>query len=124
MKRKPVRVVIDKSQWARGAIGESALLNPGTKKMCCLGFACLAIGIKQEEIADKLMPYAVPPEPGQPSRLANLMFRHGLLDESWYNTLFANWAALFNDSPMSDEERIEKLTRLAQDDRHFEFIFQ
>lgn len=51
-KRK--RVVIKASEW-----GGEMLLNPASGKMCCLGFASLALGKTKSEIAEKHYPTSV-----------------------------------------------------------------
>lgn len=43
-----LKVVIDRSRWIRGGIGDSLLLRPSDKKMCCLGFVACAVGLGTE----------------------------------------------------------------------------
>jgi hypothetical protein len=49
------KFVVKKSQWLRGE-GPSVLLRRTTHKMCCLGFASLACGLKENDIIDVSIP--------------------------------------------------------------------
>lgn len=42
---------VQRGKWDRGK-GDGKLLDPQTKKMCCLGFFCLAAGLKRKQIRD------------------------------------------------------------------------
>jgi hypothetical protein len=52
------KFVVKKSQWLRGE-GPSMLLDARTYKMCCLGFASLACGLKENDILGISMPGGV-----------------------------------------------------------------
>lgn len=63
-----LEVVVNRPQWHRGQGGSgygegdnspSALLIPGTGKMCCLGFACIAAGLTPDQIRGKGYPYNI-----------------------------------------------------------------
>lgn len=98
-------IIIKESQWGRGT-GKGMLLNPLTKKKCCLGFVCSQLGF--EEIA----------EMGMPGDLGELIpgLTYGCGGE-WYNdTDFSRQAAEFNDSnEITDDERKLWLKILAKD---------
>ena len=49
------KLIINRQWWLRGT-GGGKLLDPETKKMCCLGFECLRLGYTEEEILDKGLP--------------------------------------------------------------------
>lgn len=49
--QKTVDVVVDRKTWLRGEGSYSSfLLRPNDGKMCCLGFACKALGLRDHEI--------------------------------------------------------------------------
>src|SRR2546425_7116102 len=51
------KVVIDRKKWGRGdGEGYGSLLDPNTHKMCCLGFACRAVGAKPKELRNLSYP--------------------------------------------------------------------
>lgn len=48
---KTVDVVVDRAKWLRGEGSyDSCLLRPDDRKMCCLGFACKALGLRDDVI--------------------------------------------------------------------------
>jgi hypothetical protein len=55
-------LTINRSRWARTTVGQrkgfSELLN-SDNNMCCLGFACIALGASPEEISDLGQPQLV-----------------------------------------------------------------
>lgn len=58
-----LKVIVDRQRWYRGhgaAVSRLLIVYPSHKedigKMCCLGFACLAAGLKPEQIAGKGVP--------------------------------------------------------------------
>lgn len=55
-KQKLIPLTINRKRWARGGKnGEAALLNRESN-MCCLGFACRAIGFSKNDIKDEFSP--------------------------------------------------------------------
>lgn len=51
------KLIIDRSKWLRGdEKGTSYLLRSSDNKMCCLGFLCIALGAKEEDIRQVEMP--------------------------------------------------------------------
>lgn len=52
MKTKKLKLVIDRAKWQRGSIygDEAYLLDPESKKMCCLGFLSRACGLGPKTI--------------------------------------------------------------------------
>jgi hypothetical protein len=56
MTKKLIPLTIDRKKWVRGDIGgESRLLNK-QGNMCCLGFACKALGFRESAIDDITSP--------------------------------------------------------------------
>lgn len=49
------KVIIDRKRWLH-AETNSQLLRKSDGKMCCLGFACLALGFSEEDIAGHSTP--------------------------------------------------------------------
>ncbi len=55
-----MRVEISREKWLRGEGHDgSQLLRKSDKKMCCLGFVCLALGATREQIMDVGLPSRV-----------------------------------------------------------------
>jgi hypothetical protein len=55
---------VDRTRWLRGEGSErSSLFRPEDGKMCCLGFACLAAGHTEEDIADVSSPNGIAMKP-------------------------------------------------------------
>jgi hypothetical protein len=57
-----MKLVIDRSMWLHGegiVGGESSLLRTRDGKRCCLGFYCAALGVPDEDLADRPMPSAI-----------------------------------------------------------------
>lgn len=53
-----MKLAINRNRWIRGEGGRvSYLYRSSDKKMCCLGFYCLAIGIKIDQMRDIRSPY-------------------------------------------------------------------
>lgn len=50
MQTDALEVVVDRTRWSRGKPG-SLMLNELTDQMCIFGFACLAAGATEEQIA-------------------------------------------------------------------------
>ena len=59
-KKNPlIPLVIDRRRWLRGEGSVvSALYRSSDRKMCCLGFACLASGLLVRDIRDHRMPFS------------------------------------------------------------------
>lgn len=53
-----LKVTVDRDRWIRGEIN-SRLLREGDRKMCCLGFACIAAGVPEAQILGVLTPASV-----------------------------------------------------------------
>jgi hypothetical protein len=51
-----IKVVIDRETWATGNASASYLLSPDSNDKCCLGFAALACGFKEEDIRGRRTP--------------------------------------------------------------------
>jgi hypothetical protein len=84
--------------------------------MCCLGFACLALGAKKKDILDQAMPDMVADDEAR-EKLKGLVNSHG--DSSQ----FALDAAEINDNDeISDRERERELRQLAKENG-FRFVF-
>jgi hypothetical protein len=103
-----MKLVIDRQKWARGA-EEGMLLNTQCK-MCCLGFAALACGLKPHQIKNVEMP-ADTREETKPTR--NKTVWNALLDideGGRCDTEIASYLASVNDdSDMSDKMREHKI---------------
>ncbi len=114
MKKKNTLVVIDRKKWYRGMGTDfSALLGTkeqGHRKMCCLGFACLAIGLKKSQISGKTYPNAVG-------------FDICGLTEHGRNASFSTKAADINDDDLIPDAVREKTLRLLAKDHGFTFRF-
>lgn len=55
-----IKFIIDRSKWLRGeGYYKSFLLRETDNKMCCLGFACIASGFKEENIKGIKMPLSL-----------------------------------------------------------------
>lgn len=130
------KVIIDRTKWSRGAVSANALLisaeraqrnsheptmhnprsGPKAGSMCCLGFACLAVGLPSKAILDKGYPKNVGlPAPG----LVDFIQETG----DFVNTEFSLKAADINDDIyINDSVRESRLKELAA--KHgFEFEF-
>lgn len=131
-----MKITIDRTKWSRGDLASNALLVgrntldrsregnesaganrplPELGKMCCLGFACLALGATPDQIRDKPMPRDVSDEVELPGlrKLCNAV---------WECSVFARNAAVRNDSPLLDDQRELQLKQLASE-AGFEFEF-
>lgn len=51
-----LKVTVRESEWGYGDSDTSALFNPTTGKMCCLGFACEAAGMLKHEFVSEGTP--------------------------------------------------------------------
>jgi hypothetical protein len=56
MKKKLIEVVVDRRKWYRGRRGDYSRLRLRDGRMCCLGFACRAVGLKAKDITDVGIP--------------------------------------------------------------------
>ncbi len=108
-----IKLKIDRSKWARGGIkGDAKLLN-SQGNMCCLGFACLAAGVPEDDIKWQDVPGDLASEYKSdddiPDGLHSFLFQD---DEtgSWKNNCLVDDAVGVNDdTKINDEEREEKL---------------
>lgn len=51
---KLIEVTIDRKKWLHGeGTTKSKLLRKSDGKMCCIGFTCLAVGLKPQNIMEK-----------------------------------------------------------------------
>ena len=124
-------IIIKRHKWSRGNLYNNALLigrnvievafltkntSPLKKRipklgtMCCLGFACLALGATRKEIKNRALPKFV-------ERLLPGLNRQD--DEDWC----AEAATINDDEKITDEEREEKLVSLAAENG-FKFVFK
>ena len=123
--KKPTVVRISRKKWSRGHEDNALLLGKSAEKwvnnktakrgnMCCLGFACLALGAKKKEIRDKGMPCSVP----RHLEGLNIDWMCGRKD-----TDFSFRASAINDDPdINNTQREKRLRKLAK--RHgFKFVF-
>lgn len=119
-----MKVKVSRRKWARGNMGRngSALLieeGPAKGKMCCLGFACVQLGIRKNTIQGRGMPQSiiVTPEPesyyggtaASDKELAIL--KKSPLVRGRYNSALASKAASINDHPRLTEPQREKLLK-------------
>lgn len=127
-KIKKILVRISRAKWSRGH-SENALLLKHSKvelsgnktarrgNMCCLGFACLAVGAKRKDILDVGLPACT--EKLLPGLTEKSPYRTGFIDD----TDFSQSAAEINDdSTITDKQRQKKLRNLA-DENGFKFVF-
>lgn len=141
------KVIIKRSEWSRGnLIGNALLVDkpnerlleqagamgkllPTEGKMCCLGFACLALGVSKEQLLDKSTPEDLD------CKLEGLTeerssYHNNVEERSSYhnnveyvNSDFSNEAVEINDDgDISDKEREAALTTLARSSK-FDFKF-
>lgn len=116
-----IKLTIDRTRWARGGKnGQAALLNTGGT-MCCLGFACRALGLEEAEIREE----------GDPDEVANrlkgdraallqpLCYQADVLDDDGDETRAFEWRdkagvitamAVNDDDNLADDDREAKLT--------------
>jgi hypothetical protein len=134
-----IKVQIQLSKWSRPReigvpLNNNFLLNPEASqcnadalpvpnKLCVLGFACLAVGAKPDEIRGEQMPSLVVASSSKQKELPGLAFWSDE-DGMALDTLFANRAAQINDDPaIDDNERMKQLRELCKEDGNFEFAF-
>lgn len=103
-------LVITRSKWSTPDTFETKNISSLlclNGKMCCLGFACLELGLKEEDILLKSMPVTVINEPSQ------FTFPMTNYSNKFVNTAFADTAADINDDEdITNEQREERLTKL------------
>jgi len=55
-----MKLIIDRAKWLRGeGSSTSRLLRPSDKKMCCLGFYALSVGMTEDNIFNIATPYII-----------------------------------------------------------------
>lgn len=102
--RKITELTIERSKWLRGNPINSTLLR-GDGCMCCLGFACAAMGVPPVEMLERDLPVSV----GMEIPLLN----RPLPDGDFCDTDFTCRAVDINDARgTSDEDRERALTDL------------
>lgn len=117
-----MKLTIDRSKWANPGLdnGSSMLLN-SDGGMCCLGFACIAAGVPEEEIFDRGEPEGldVAAVKRAPDGWSSLLWH---IEEADYspavvgNSKFARAAIRINDDVLyTQAEREEKLIKLFAD---------
>ena len=131
-KNKKVTVRISRAKWSRGHDGNSLRLayskvketgNKSAKRgnMCCLGFACLALGANKKEITDHGLPSCV--EKLLPGLTEKYVNPYASVPAEITDTKFSQDAADINDSQKyTDREREKKLRKLAYK-AGFKFMF-
>jgi hypothetical protein len=124
--KKPITVKISRAKWSRGNcnLENQLLVQKGNTKinkhfksgnMCCLGFACLAMGAKRFNILGIPFPDQTTIDlPG-----LNKEGQHGGL----VNTAFSEAAAKINDDPMITDRNREKQLRALARKNGFRFVF-
>lgn len=135
-KMKLRTVTVKRSNWSRGNVSANALLvgkemagvgdcegcnSPIEGTMCCLGFACIALGLTEEQIRDMFYPSDLNIHvKGLNRPICYIDGEAGYYD----NTTFSSEAALINDDKtISDQEREERLINLGLE-HGFKFIFE
>ena len=111
-------VIVQRSRWLRGDI-KTSLLRDGSGQMCCLGFACLALGINKNEIFGRLTPAEIAESSG-PNSFTTTRLRDALLVDADPYNIFVNAGTtrrlmVTNDAPVgqfsADTEREEYIIR-------------
>lgn len=111
------KVIVDRAKWNRGDFEHSALLNE--YGMCCLGFACIALGLTEEDIRDLRTPADVRGLENKPAARKIPL----LLSGNGGNSFFAHKLMVANDKQMDDTERETQIIHLGLGaELEFEFI--
>ena len=115
-------IIIKESEWLRGVPLQGLLRDSKTGRKCCLGFVCMALGFKPDEIEDIGMPSDLEFEVERP--VPTLTIKQGNGEYNFpQDTEFAKEASSFNDAAMDDEERKFWLKILAHDAGYdFQFV--
>lgn len=101
MDAKPlVTVVVDRSRWYRGQSSKDSRLLREDGQMCCLGFACLALGASRDDIFNRSRPAQLT---GSVARL--FVSGHGGI---WTDATDAADAMRTNDDKFLDEPERER----------------
>jgi len=115
-----VKVTVRRNKWLRGENYDvTRLLRPSDGKMCCLGFACLALGETEDSILDVSHPVTVS-ERHQRS-VGNLT---SFINNDWEHPKPVDEAMRINDlKDLDDKERETEITKLlAQVGLDMEFV--
>ncbi len=100
-----VKVIIDRRRWWRGQTSKESELQKDGGQRCCLGFACLALGLNEDQILRCCYPAKTFHE------------LKGLTELQWgiiRNTEFSKEAAIVNDdATITDKVREAKLKEMA-----------
>ena len=116
MKEKLIPLTINRNKWARGGYnGDSMLLNTESN-MCCLGFACRALGVSAKTIKQVAMPDSLANRAAQPSYTAKKLGRLVVSeDEGYGNSNPTDDAQSINDDEdISDKMREFRLKPILQ----------
>ena len=102
-----LKVIVRRAQWLRGNDATSMLYRPSDRRMCCLGFACKAAGLKTKEISGEAFPNNVmAPLPKPLKRLVTSGGNtSGICDEL---------VAINDDNTISTKEREAKLKQVGK----------
>lgn len=100
-------VTVNYPRWLKGSVSGSALFDTRSRKQCCLGFECLARGLKKKDILDMGTPgcvctenKAIPLIPGMTGRTGDNL------------ELIAQCMTVNDDTTITDIERMTKLHKL------------
>lgn len=122
-----VKVVVDRAHWLRGE-EDSVLLRPEEDKMCCLGFACLALGLERCDIDSLSSPVRVVEQHPRLKGKLRVFLRDaqgGWNDEDVLNNRTTENLMRVNDDDTTDDDvyREERLKVLGlQIGLEFEFV--
>lgn len=114
-----MKVVVKRSKWFRGQGTHGSLLLNSKGQMCCLGFAALQLGFKEEEIKGQAVPAFLKRE----MIGFNLPYNSGLLPFAEHTPLTRAAVHINDYSFISDEEREQQLTDLFKEHGH-EIVFE
>ena len=116
MSEKLLKVVVERSKWYRGKTDEHSrlLLSDGT--MCCLGFACKAARLKDEQISEVAFPCMLTAgglyDLGRDFKLPVVLNK---LVDGIHNSNICSEIGRTNDNPsISDQVRESTLIRLGK----------
>lgn len=105
------KLVIDRSKWARGGVNGDAMLLNSQGNMCCLGFACLAVGLSTHDISGHGVPedlaysLTVDDDPG-----VGRIFLSEDHEDKWRDNVHVDKAVGINDNvEITDADREELL---------------
>lgn len=103
------KLVITRSKWSTPDTlkkGEMNFLLRSNGRMCCLGFACIELGLKEEDILKNSMPNVVIHETSQLTK--PLLWQKGMTDSA----LSYDAAEINDNKDITNEQREVKLIEL------------